>query len=155
MQVTGRERGEVLLLGPARSPEGTDTLTDGSFTGGSGASPRAPLVEISDQDGVVVVGLIGEHDDTTVADLAGAVDGTAGPAARLVVDLSRTTWMDTSIVAWILGLEHRLEDGALALVVQQDSRPAKLLEILRLDQVLAVERDLDEAIASVATAGVV
>lgn len=104
---------------------------------------------------MVVVGLIGEHDDTTVADLAGAVDGVAGPAARLVVDLTRTTWMDTSIVAWILGMEHRLEDGALALVVQPDSRPAKLLEMLRLDRVLPVERDQDDAITSVAAANVV
>src|SRR5690349_8525020 len=104
-------------------------LSDGgSFTGGAGAGARAPLVEIS------------EHDDTTVADLAGAVDGVAGPAARLVVDLTRTTWMDTSIVAWILGMEHRLEDGALALVVEPGSRPAKLFEMLRLDRVLPVAR---------------
>ena len=129
-------------------------MTDGPFTTGSGPGPRAPLVEISEQDGAVVVGLIGEHDDATVCDLAGAVDGAAGPATRLIVDLTRTTWMDTSIVAWILGMEHRLEDGALALVVQPGSRPAKLLEMLRLDQVLAVERDLDEAIASVSAAGV-
>ena len=129
-------------------------MTDGSFTSGGGSAARAPLVEISEQDGVVVAGLIGEHDDTSVADVAAAVDGVIGPSGRLVVDLTRASWMDTSIVAWILGMEHRLDDGALALVVEPGSRPAKLLEMLRLDRVLPVERDLTDAVASVAGTGV-
>ncbi len=128
-------------------------MSDGSFTSG-GPGARAPLVEISEQDGVVVAGLLGEHDDTSVADVAAAVDAVIGPEARLVIDLTRTTWMDTSIVAWILGMEHGLDDGALALVVEQDSRPAKLLGMLRLDRVLPVERDVADAVRSVGAAGV-
>jgi anti-sigma B factor antagonist len=120
----------------------------------SGVARRFGLVT-EPVDSATVLTVSGEVDMGTAPDfeeeLARAVD--QGLGGGLVVDLSNVSFIDsTGLNALVRALERqRLSGGSLALVTD-DSRVAMMLEVTRLDRVLARYGTLGEALSAVETA---
>ena len=97
-----------------------------------------------------VIAVRGEIDLFTAPDLKttllGAID--AG-RLRIVVDLSETTFLDSTALGVLIGAVKRLRarDGALTLV-NTDANIAKTFEITGLDQIFVISATRDEAIAA-------
>jgi len=97
-----------------------------------------------------VVAVRGEIDLFTAPDLKtmllAAID--AGKS-RIVVDLSQTTFLDSTALGVLIGAVKRLRarDGALTLV-NTDANIAKTFEITGLDQIFTIAATRDEAIAA-------
>src|SRR3954453_19835402 len=105
-----------------------------------------------------------EIDATThVVDVAGEVDLYSAPElkervlsaidagkTRIVVDLSKTTFIDSTTLGVLVGARKRLReyDGALA-VVCADEEKLNLFEMTGLDRVFSIHPDRAAAIAAV------
>lgn len=81
-------------------------------------------------------------------------EATTDPAllarARLVIDLSATTFMDTWGVAAIVGALRRIResDGAMGVVCSSESL-LRLIRLHRLERLLSVYDTVDEAVTAV------
>ena len=73
---------------------------------------------------------------------------------RIVVDLTDTTFVDSTALGVLIGAVKRLRSrrGALAIVNTDDSI-AKTFEITGLDQVFTIAATRDEALAAIAPDG--
>ena len=73
---------------------------------------------------------------------------------RIIVDLTDTTFLDSTALGVLIGAVKRLRsrDGALA-IVNVDDNIAKTFEITGLDQIFTILSTRDEAIDAVAAAG--
>jgi anti-sigma B factor antagonist len=105
-----------------------------------------------------------EIDATThVVDVAGEVDLYSAPElkehvlsaidsgkTRIVVDLSKTTFIDSTTLGVLVGARKRLRehDGALAVVCVDDDKLA-LFEMTGLDRVFSIHEDRAAALAAV------
>jgi len=113
-------------------------------------APDFALTEENIDDERHVVAVRGEIDLFTAPDLKttllGAID--AG-RSRIVVDLSETTFLDSTALGVLIGAVKRLRarDGALT-IVNTDANIAKTFEITGLDQIFAISPTRDEAIAA-------
>ena len=107
-------------------------------------------ITVNDQDGVGVVALVGEHDLSTAADVGDALGGLR--AAGLVVDLSQTTFLDSSILGVLLAAARDAEQrqAPFAVVIADDpaSPPRRIFNLTGLISALPVATDLDAAIAA-------
>jgi anti-sigma B factor antagonist len=112
--------------------------------------PEFALTEESLDDVRHVVAVRGEIDLFTApelkATLVGALD--AGKS-RLVVDLSETTFLDSTALGVLIGTVKRLRtrDGALT-IVNVDQNIAKTFEITGLDQIFTIAATREEAVAA-------
>jgi anti-anti-sigma factor len=111
----------------------------------------APEIVVVDD----TVRLIGEHDLTTAPELRDVLVELSG-RARLVVDLTQAEFVDSRIVAEILGA--RDGGGRLSVLVAPGTAPARVLEVLELQAVLNVRapssfEDLGEPARTVVYAG--
>jgi len=72
---------------------------------------------------------------------------------RIVVDLTETTFLDSTALGVLIGAVKRLRsrDGALA-IVNVDENIAKTFEITGLDQIFTIVATRDEAVEAVAPA---
>lgn len=97
-----------------------------------------------------VVAVRGEIDLFTAPDLKtmllAAIDS---GKSRIVVDLSETTFLDSTALGVLIGAVKRLRarDGMLTLV-NTDANIAKTFEITGLDQIFQISATRDEAIAA-------
>ena len=97
-----------------------------------------------------VIGVRGEIDLFTApelkATLLGAIDS---GKTRIVVDLSETTFLDSTALGVLIGAIKRVRarDGALT-IVNTDANIAKTFEITGLDQIFTITETRDEAIAA-------
>lgn len=113
-------------------------------------APEFALTEENIDDERHVVAVRGEIDLFTAPDLKttllGAID--AG-RSRIVVDLSETTFLDSTALGVLIGAVKRLRarDGALT-IVNVDPNIAKTFEITGLDQIFVINATRDEAIAA-------
>ena len=113
-------------------------------------APEFVLTEESLDDDRHVVAVRGEIDLFTAPDLKttllGAID--AGKS-RIVVDLSDTTFLDSTALGVLIGAVKRLRsrEGALA-IVNTDENIAKTFEITGLDQIFTISASREEAIAA-------
>ena len=94
-----------------------------------------------DHGGTWLVALRGEHDLTTVPSLERATRD-VWPTCRIaVVDLSGVTFIDSTVVSWLLRVERALEEGegfTLSIVTGPPGCfAARFFEQLRMDNVLA------------------
>ena len=114
---------------------------------GVSTEPLSGTVTLVTVLGEVDVGTAPEFED----ELARAVDQGLGDG--LVVDLTSVTFIDsTGLNALVRALERqRLAGGSLALV-SDDARVAMMLEVTRLDRVLARYPTRDAALAAVEAA---
>jgi anti-sigma B factor antagonist len=113
-------------------------------------APEFVLTEDSLDNDRHVVAVRGEIDLFTAPDLKamllGAIDS---GKSRIVVDLSQTTFLDSTALGVLIGAVKRLRarDGALTLV-NTDANIAKTFEITGLDQIFTIAGTRDEAIAA-------
>jgi anti-sigma B factor antagonist len=101
-------------------------------------------------DGVAVVALAGEVDLYTAPDLKRElVQLIDGGCQAIVVDLSDTTFIDSTTLGVLIGGVKRLRTngGRLELVVT-DRTIRKIFDITGLDRVFALHADRSEAIAA-------
>ena len=106
----------------------------------------------SRDDGVGVVRLTGEVDMYTAPQLKESMLGLIdGGAAKVVIDLSGVTFIDSTALGVLIGGVRRLHaaGGAMALVVA--TRPVgRVLSITGLDRVFAIRDTLEDAVAALA-----
>lgn len=98
-----------------------------------------------------VVAVTGEVDLFTAPQLKTAIsDAMEGGRVRIVVDLSETTFLDSTGIGVLIGMFKRLRsrDGRLALV---NTHPhiAKTFDLTGLDQLFTICRTREEALAAV------
>jgi anti-sigma B factor antagonist len=95
-----------------------------------------------------VVAVAGEIDLFTAPELKAALsDALESGRNRIVVDLSETTFLDSTALGVLIGAVKRLRsrDGVLT-IVNTDSNIAKTFEITGLDQIFVIRSTRDEAI---------
>ena len=113
-------------------------------------APEFSLTEDSLDDERHVVAVRGEIDLFTAPDLKAmllaAIDS---GKSRIVVDLTDTTFLDSTALGVLIGAVKRLRarDGMLTLV-NTDANIAKTFEITGLDQIFTITASRDEAIAA-------
>jgi anti-sigma B factor antagonist len=98
--------------------------------------------------GVVAVAVSGEIDLFTAPELKAAIaDVVDGGSTRIVVDLTQTTFLDSTALGVLIGAVKRLRstDGALS-IVNTDATIAKTFEITGLDQIFTICPTRDEAV---------
>ena len=100
--------------------------------------------------GVTVLELLGEHDLATVDELAAAIDQALTSRPGLVIDLTETTFIDSTVVHLLINAHQVLEARGHELIVQitEASAVLRVLQLTQLDTALGIARDRDEAIAS-------
>ena len=109
------------------------------------------------RDGVVVVRVHGEHDVFTAPALREQVHAAIEQAAPIVIDLSRATFIDSSVLAVLLGGLRRAREAELgyALILPgEDGAPVRrIFEVTGLVPVFSIHPSENEAVAA-AAAGV-
>lgn len=98
-----------------------------------------------DTGGVVVVEAVGDHDGTTAPEFVSHLAG--APGGTVILDLTRTTFMDSSILRSIVAADADASDrGAqLRVVAPLDSLAWHTLELVKLGELVTVVETLDEA----------
>jgi anti-sigma B factor antagonist len=100
-----------------------------------------------------VVAVSGEIDLFTAPELKSAIgEALEAGHSRIVVDLSNTTFLDSTALGVLIGAVKRLRsrDGALT-IVNTDPNIAKTFEITGLDQIFTIRPTRDEAVAALDT----
>jgi len=113
-------------------------------------APEFVLTEESLDSERHVVAVRGEIDLFTAPDLKATLLGAIESGkSRIVVDLTETTFLDSTALGVLIGAIKRLRarDGALTLV-NVDPNIAKTFEITGLDQIFVISASRDEAIAA-------
>jgi anti-sigma B factor antagonist len=129
-----------------------------SITGASNRSTGFFSIRQYDADGQTsVVAVEGELDLSSAPSLKWTLIDSLDGCKQLVVDLSKVTFMDSTALGVLIGVNRSLDMGArLAIVCAQDN-VLKIFEFSGLDGALAIFSTLDEALAyargSAATAG--
>lgn len=100
-------------------------------------------------DGVATVAVVGEADIFTVPDLKDALSAAiAGGAKNVLVDLSETTFVDSTALGVLIGAVRRLDSlGGTVAIACHDPGVCRIFEITRLDQVFAMFPDAEAALA--------
>jgi anti-sigma B factor antagonist len=112
-----------------------------------------PEFALSEQEldaGRHVVGVRGEIDLFTAPELKQKLtDAIEDGKTRIVVDLTETTFLDSTALGVLIGAVKRLRsrDGALV-IVNVDQNIAKTIEITGLDQIFTILAERDAAIAA-------
>lgn len=115
-----------------------------------------PIV-LDRRDGVVVVRVHGEHDVFTAPALREQVHGAIEQSSPLVVDLSGATFIDSSVLAVLLGGLRRARESeigyGLILPGEEGAPVRRIFDVTGLVPVFAIHASEDEAVAA-AAAGV-
>ena len=100
--------------------------------------------------GITVLELLGDHDLATADDLSAAIDQALASRPGLIVDLTETTFIDSTVVHLLIKAHQVLEARGHQLTVQitEASTVLRVLELTQLDNALGLARDRNEAIAS-------
>lgn len=98
--------------------------------------------------GVGVVSLIGEHDLASAAELSATLSALLGERAGLVVDLSKTQFLDSSVLHAIVRAASAAEErqGRLVLQVATADTVERVLELSGLLEMIPRARERQEAI---------
>ncbi len=97
----------------------------------------------------IVVSIVGEIDMATAPEVSKAIDSNYGDAARVVVDLSEVTFLDSSALNAFVQSQQDLvqHDVAFRIVSPSDHAVRNVFEITRLTEPLSVVDSLAEALA--------
>ena len=112
--------------------------------------PEFALTEDSIDSERHVVAVRGEIDLFTAPELKQKLtDAIEGGKTRIVVDLTQTTFLDSTALGVLIGAVKRLRtrDGALV-IVNVDQNIAKTFEITGLDQIFTILPDRQAAISA-------
>ena len=88
----------------------------------------------------------GEIDLTRENEMNELVDLEWEPAYDLVVDLTEVTFIDSSCLHWLSDTQRKVEQAGrrFAVVVPEAGTISRVFEIVALDQVMAIYRNLDQ-----------
>jgi anti-sigma B factor antagonist len=114
--------------------------------------PEFSLTQESIDDERQVVAVAGEIDLFTAPELKQALaDAVESGRSRIVVDLTNTTFLDSTALGVLIGAVKRLRsrDGILT-IVNTDPNIAKTFEITGLDQIFTIRPTRDEAVEALA-----
>jgi anti-sigma B factor antagonist len=102
-------------------------------------------------DGVYVISLGGEIDLYTAPEFKQQlIDAVQAGAQTIVIDLTKTTFIDSTTLGVLVGAVKRLrENGGELSLVCRDQNITKIFEITGLDRVFAIHASRDEALAVV------
>ena len=112
--------------------------------------PEFAITEQGSQAGHHVIAVRGEIDLFTAPELKQKLtDAIEGGKSRIVVDLTDTSFLDSTALGVLIGAVKRLRsrDGALV-IVNVDQNIAKTFEITGLDQIFTILATRDDAIAA-------
>jgi anti-sigma B factor antagonist len=107
-------------------------------------------LHVTERDNASVARIDGEIDVSNAAELAERVmSGMADDASMLVLDLSHTTYVDSSGLRLLFELRRRLGSRRrkLWVVVPAEAPVRRLLSLTRLEDVLPVVASVDDALA--------
>lgn len=99
--------------------------------------------------GVWLIDLFGEHDLSTVPDLQRALDEVFSHGTRILVDLSQTTFIDSTIIGTLIAAERRSQenpDERLILAAPPGGQPASLFDLVQMQQILTIAESRDAAL---------
>ena len=103
------------------------------------------------EDGVAIVSVVGEHDMNSAPQLQYELDGAVRDRLSVVVDLTRTMFVDSQIVAILLRAweEAHVSGVRFALVMDDSTGPSvrRLFAITGLDAMFAITHSRHEAVA--------
>lgn len=102
-----------------------------------------------------IIAVAGEIDLFTAPELKAALsEALDAGRSRIVVDLTDTTFLDSTALGVLIGAVKRLRsrDGAMT-IVNSDANIAKTFEITGLDQIFTIRASRDEAIEALDEAG--
>lgn len=101
----------------------------------------------SERDGVVLARLAGEVDISNVGEIEAELFALPNEALGLVLDLSATTFIDSSAVSLVYGLRERLRrrGQTLRIVVPPGTAPRRVLELTGYDHAGPLDVELDRA----------
>ncbi len=117
--------------------------------------PEFALSQESLDDERHVVAVRGEIDLFTAPELKSALaDAIEEGRSRIVVDLSETTFLDSTALGVLIGAVKRLRsrEGRLT-IVNTDDNIAKTFEITGLDQIFTIRSSRDDAVAALDAEG--
>jgi len=103
------------------------------MTGAERTDPR-PVLDESEEDGTVVIALLGDWDFAQSAELRERLDALTSPA--LVVDLRETTFLDSTILSVIVRAERRLsrDGGNVSIRLPEDGLIKRVFAMMSLDR---------------------
>ncbi|MGQ0803463.1 MAG: STAS domain-containing protein [Actinomycetota bacterium] len=107
--------------------------------------------EVEERDGVVVARVIGEVDLSNVDDVESAIALAIKPDTRgLVLDLTPTTYLDSTGIRMIFQLARRLQDRRhdLRLVAADDSLVHRVLAVTQMHEVVPIDASVEAAVAA-------
>ncbi len=97
-----------------------------------------------------VISVEGELDLSTAPRLKWMlIDALAAGHSQLVLDLSRTTFMDSTALGVLVGVKRSLDAGAGLAIVCTRTAVLKIFELSGMDGAFAIFSTLDEALAHV------
>ena len=106
-------------------------------------------------NGVFTVSVVGEVDLSTAPELKEALRGVIDSGAQgVLVDLSQTTFIDSTTLGVLMGAVKRLRPGGGELAIAcHDQNIRKIFEITLLDQVFTISSSTEAGIAHLTNAG--
>jgi anti-sigma B factor antagonist len=105
-------------------------------------------LEVEQRAGVPVVRIRGEVDISNAEEVAAGIEAAVpNSSPGVIIDLTPTTYLDSSGVNFLFRLAHRMEvrRQRLRVVVPADHSVRRVLEITGLQDVVTLEAHLDEA----------
>ena len=96
-----------------------------------------------------LVHLHGEHDLASEPDLVDVLTG-IGPKRRIVIDLTETTFIDSTIIGTLVNRARAAErrNGSLIVAVKPATPPARVIDLGQLGEIVPVFTSLHEALLS-------
>lgn len=91
-----------------------------------------------------LVALAGEHDLSTAPEVRRAIDAAARPGSTVILDLSATTFIDSSVIGEIV---DGVRDGELVVVAVPGTEPRRVLDIVGAGTVVTLVDDREGALA--------
>lgn len=123
-----------------------DTSTSAAPTGVSGFA----LVKRDLDERTCVVSVDGELDLSTAPRLKWMLlDAIEGGASQIVIDLSNVTFMDSTALAVLVGVNRTLEPGTRLAIVCSREKVLQIFEFSGTDGTFAIHPTLDRALAHV------
>ena len=96
-------------------------------------------------DDGMVVELSGEHDMSTMPVIEPAMAAACRDGNLVVVDLSRATFIDSSVLSMLLRAHKRI-GNRLRVAVASGSRVHRIFEITQMDRYITLSETLDRAL---------
>jgi anti-anti-sigma factor len=111
--------------------------------------PDTAYVERTEADGIVVLSAVGDFDLASVEVMRTAFGGALADHSRVVLDLGRTTFADsTALGVMVAAGKKAAEEGGWLRLVNPRPNVRKLLRVTGLDTVLGLYDTVSDALAA-------